>query len=163
MTKESIKFAFKEAIVSLVATIIICGILNVFSVKDGCGLAALAAETPIAILITGALCCTLQFFMRKGAVKKGAVPPMGDINTQVAYALIPKNNIVFVLAVAVIDFLLFVCVPVGILTIVAPEIYFARFVNIALRSVLSGFAAGYATFHGIVFFCAKFQANQVKA
>lgn len=158
MTKESIKFALKEAIVSLVATLIICGVLNVFTVKDGCGVAALAAEVPLGILITGALCCTLQLFMRKGAVKKGAVPPMGDINTQVAYTLIPKNSIVFILAITVLDFILFACAPVGLFAVVAPEFYFAKLVSIALRTVLSGLAAGYATFHGIIFFCAKFQA-----
>ena len=158
MTKESIKFALKEAIVSLVATIIICGVLNVFTIKDGCTLAALAAELPIGILITGALCCSLQLFMRKGAVKKGAVPPMGDVNAQVAYTLIPKNSVVFIITIAVIAFVLFACAPVGLFAVVAPEFYFAKFVSIALRTVLSGLAAGYATFHGIVFFCAKFQA-----
>ena len=158
MTKESIKFALKEAIVSCIATIIICGVLNVLGTKGGCDLATLAAELPLGIVITGLLCCTLQFFMRKGAVKKGLVPSMGDVNTQVAYTLFPKNAIAFVITTGVLAFLLFACAPIGIFAVVSPEVYFAKFVNIALKSLLSGFAAGYATFHGIVFFCAKFQA-----
>lgn len=158
MTKESVKFALKEAIVSGIATVIICGVLNVLGTKDGCDLATLAAELPLGIVITGIICCTLQLFMRKGAVKKGAVPPMGDVNTQVAYTLIPKNSIVFIVAVSLLAFILFACAPIGFFAVAVPEIYFAKFVSIALRTILSGCAAAYATFHGIVFFCAKFQA-----
>ena len=161
MTKDSIKFALKEAIVSGIATVIICGIIFILTTKDGCNLATLTAELPLGIVITGILCTVMQYFMRKGAVKKGAVPPMGDVNTQAAYALIPKNTVVFIVIMAIVDFILFVCAPLGFFAIVAPEVFFAKFVSIALKAVLTGFAAGYVTFHGTIFFCARFQAAKV--
>lgn len=157
MTDKSVKFALKEALVSLAATIIICAILFAVIVNGESNLAAMAVDVPITVACTGLICVVLQIFMRKGAVKKGAVPPMGDMSTQVAYALIPQNSVVFVIYITLITLLLFAFAPLGILAALSPDIVIGKAGYVAFKAVLAGLASGYSTFHGIVFFCAEYQ------
>lgn len=126
-------------------------------VKGERTLDVMAVDVPITVACTGLICVVLQAFMRKGAVKKGAVPPMGDMGMQVAYALIPQNSVIFVIYITLIALLLFAFAHLGILAAFSPDIVIGKAGYVAFKAVLAGLASGYSTFHGIVYFCAKYQ------
>ena len=70
----------------------------------------------------------------------------------------PKNSIVFIVVITVLAVLIFACGVGGALVYFAPEYVFGKVIYTALKSIVSGLAAAYAAFHGIIFFSAKFQA-----
>lgn len=157
MKNTAIKYALRESAVSLCATIVICTILFCLMPSGGVALPSLAGELAIGAGCTGLVCAAIQFFTRRAAVKKGSVPPMGEVGAQASYALMPKNAVAFIAVVTVECVLLFACAPVGALSAVAPGFNATGFALALFKAVLTGFAAGYASFHGTVFFSAMFQ------
>lgn len=163
MTKDTIKFVKKETCTTAIITAVICLVIFLFIEKGGKTAEMIVADLVSGVLPTGAICVILQFFMKKSAVAKGNVPPMGDAGLQVSYAFMPKNSIVFIIAVTLLTGLIFACGFGGAVMVLAPEFTWGKVPYVVFKSIVSGAAAGYAAFHGMVFFSAKIQTASSEA
>lgn len=163
MTKDSIKFAVKEARSTAIITAVICLVIYLFIEQGGKTSNMIIADFVSGVVPIGLICIVIQFFMKKSAVAKGGVPSMGDMGLQASYAFIPKNSIVFIIVFALLTVLIFACGIGGAVQFLAPELTWSKIPYSILKSLVSGMAAGYAAFHGIVFFSAKFQSASPEA
>lgn len=163
MTKDTIKFVKKETCTTAIITAIICFVIFLFIEKGGKTANAIVADLVGGVLPTGAICVILQFFMKKSAVAKGNVPLMGDVEQQVSYAFMPKNSIIFIAVVTLLTVLIFACGFGGVVMVLVPEYTWGKIHYAVFKSLVSGAAAGYAAFHGMVFFSAKFQTASLEA
>lgn len=157
--KSSVSFALLQGLFTGVCTFVVCLILYVFLTKTATELAAIMFDVPISIACTALICLLIQIVLVKNNVKKGSVPAMPPLKDQAAYVLVPKNLIVFTLLTTVMAFLLLGCGVVGALSIFAPQCVIPRVGYALFKSILSGLAGGYVTFHANVFAGAFYQAK----
>ncbi|MEG1593935.1 MAG: hypothetical protein RR350_05945 [Oscillibacter sp.] len=106
----------------------------------------------------------LQIFLTKGPVKKGVVPTVGNLEDQVAYLLVPKNSIVFLVMFTVVILLVFAFAPIGILAMTLAEgAEVSRMAYIVFKALMAAGAGGYGTYHANVFLCGLFQEKLAAA
>lgn len=74
-----------------------------------------------------------------------------------------RVQIVFILAVTLLTGLIFACGFDGAVMVLAPEFTWGKIPYAVFKSLVSGAAAGYAAFYGMVFFSAKFQTASSEA
>lgn len=155
MTFSIRKYAAKQGLITGACTAVICLILFFFMIKGNMPLSAIYADLPLTIGPTGFLCALIQIFMTKGPVKKGVVPPVGSLDEQAAYLLVPKNPAAFLIYFTIVDLLLFAFAPIGIFAMLGAEL--PRFGYIVLKALLAGAAGGVGTYHANIFICGIYQ------
>jgi len=151
MFEEVKKTLFKEAITTGVITLAICLIIFFFLNKASMGLAASAADLPTTILPTALIVAIIQVIVKRGAAKKGAAAPLGDAAGQISYLLLPKNCVSFIIGSAIISFLLFSCVPIGIFATFFAAAEIPSVLYFVVKALLAAFTASYVTLHSTVF------------
>lgn len=151
-------YAAKQGLITGACTAVICLILFFFMVKGSMPLSAIYADLPLTVGPTGFLCALIQVFTTKGPVKKGVVPPVGSLEDQAAYLLVPKNAAGFLIYFTIVDLLLFAFAPIGILAMLGAKM--PRFGYIVLKALLAGAAGGLGTYHANIFICGLHQAKE---
>lgn len=154
MAQSIRQYAAKQGVISGICTMIICGILFFFMVAEGTNFETAFIDLSLTVFCTTLIGTWIQIALTKGHVKKGAVPMVGELDDQVSYLLIPKNNIAFLLLISVMALIIFGLAPLGILALVigesgeAPKMWY-----VLLKSLMAGSAGGYGTYHANVFAC----------
>ena len=83
------------------------------------------------------------------------VPPVGSLDEQAAYLLVPKNSVAFLIYFTIVELLLFAFAPIGILAMLGAEL--PRFGYIVMKALLAGAAGGLGTYHANIFICGIYQ------
>lgn len=95
--------------------------------------------------------------MTKGPVKKGVVPPVGNLDDQAAYLLVPKNSAAFLVYFTIVELLLFAFAPIGIISMFIGGGEVSKIGYIVLKALMAGAADRYSTYHANIFVCGLHQ------